>query len=152
MTTVLRGERIGRTAKLRMAVTGFIFDTTRTRLLLTRRSDNGAWCLPGGGMEPGETPAEAVVREVMEETGLQVRAVRVIGVSSDPNMVYAYPDGNLWQAVELDYECEITGGALDGGVEVTDQAYFSLSEMALIDVLDGEGARAERALLGAGKP
>jgi 8-oxo-dGTP pyrophosphatase MutT (NUDIX family) len=42
------------------------------RLLLTKRSDNGQWCLPGGGIDPGERPAEAAEREVLEETGLTV--------------------------------------------------------------------------------
>ena len=50
------------------------------RVLLTLRQDFPVWCLPGGGIEPGETAAEAAVREVREETGLEVRLTRMIGV------------------------------------------------------------------------
>jgi 8-oxo-dGTP pyrophosphatase MutT (NUDIX family) len=142
-----RGKGIGATARLSVAVTGFIFTADRCRILLTRRADNGEWCLPGGRVEPGESLEDAVCREVLEETGLVVNVVRLLGASSDPDSVCAYPDGNRWQVVEIDFECAVVGGMLDGGAEVTDQAYFSLSEMALIDMLDGEGARAERALL-----
>src|SRR5438045_8375170 len=53
-------------------------------LLLQRRSDNGLWGLPGGGVEPGESVSEAIVREVREETGLEVAPGRLVGVYSAP--------------------------------------------------------------------
>src|ERR1051325_4042675 len=53
-------------------------------LLLQRRSDNGLWGLPGGGVEPGESVSAAIVREVREETGLDVTPVRLVGVYSAP--------------------------------------------------------------------
>src|SRR5260221_147253 len=99
MAKLVFGDRIGRTAKLSTAVSGFVFNSKR-QLLLTQRTDNGRWCLPGGRMEPGETVSEAVVREILEETGLNTRVVRVIGVTSDPGVIVTYPDGNRWQPVE----------------------------------------------------
>src|SRR5438034_11818350 len=64
-------------------------------LLLQRRSDNRLWGLPGGGVEPGESVTEAVVREVREETGLEVVPLRLIGVYSSPEhgQIVTYPDG-----------------------------------------------------------
>lgn len=50
------------------------------RILLVRRADNGKWAMPGGALEVGETPAEGVAREVWEETGVDCRAVSLIGV------------------------------------------------------------------------
>ena len=53
-------------------------------LLLMRRSDNGHWGLPGGYVEKGESVAEAVAREVFEETGVMITVGRLIGIYSDP--------------------------------------------------------------------
>lgn len=50
------------------------------RILLVRRADNGKWAMPGGALEVGETPAEGVVREALEETGVRCRAVSLVGV------------------------------------------------------------------------
>jgi mutator protein MutT len=52
-------------------------------LLLQRRSDNGQWALPGGTMDLGETLAQTVVREVKEETGIEVEVTGVVGIYTD---------------------------------------------------------------------
>jgi 8-oxo-dGTP diphosphatase len=54
------------------------------RILLTKRRDLPVWCLPGGGVEAGESVAEAAVREAREETGLEVELTRLVGVYSRP--------------------------------------------------------------------
>jgi ADP-ribose pyrophosphatase YjhB (NUDIX family) len=53
-------------------------------ILLMQRSDNGHWGLPGGHVEPGESVADAALREVLEETGWRIELGRLIGVYSDP--------------------------------------------------------------------
>jgi ADP-ribose pyrophosphatase YjhB (NUDIX family) len=50
------------------------------RILLIRRADNGMWAMPGGSLEVGETPAQGIVRECLEETGVHCRPVTLIGV------------------------------------------------------------------------
>jgi ADP-ribose pyrophosphatase YjhB (NUDIX family) len=60
----------------------FIPDTTRTRVLLIRRADNGFWALPGGFHDLHETPATCAVRECFEETGLRIAIARLLGVFS----------------------------------------------------------------------
>jgi len=50
------------------------------KILLIRRADNGLWAMPGGGLEVGETPAQGVVREVLEETGVACEPVVLVGV------------------------------------------------------------------------
>src|SRR5512140_3349027 len=112
MIQILFGERIGRQGAIRLGCAAILFDETRQKVLLTRRADNGQWCLPSGGMEPGESAAEACAREVWEETGLHVRILRLTGVYSDPNQLIVYPDGTKIQVVALNFETEVTGGEL----------------------------------------
>jgi 8-oxo-dGTP pyrophosphatase MutT (NUDIX family) len=57
------------------------------QLLLTLREDFKVWCLPGGSVEDGESVAEAAIREVREETGLDVQLLRMVGVYSRPHWV-----------------------------------------------------------------
>ena len=89
-----------------------IFDRRR-RLLLQQRSDGGQWGLPGGSVEIGESVSQAVVREVREETGLEVTVRRLVGVYSEPALqVVRYPDGNVWHYVNVCFECVVRGGEL----------------------------------------
>ena len=109
----------------RPSVSAVIFDR-RGRLLLQQRSDGGQWGLPGGSVEIGESVADAVVREVKEETGLTVRPKRIIGVYSDPALqVVRYPDGNVWHYVNVCFECVARGGELTTCDETLALAYFA---------------------------
>ena len=127
MTQVLYGPRLGKQGKLRLGCSAAIFDE-RGRILLTRRADNGQWCLPSGGMESGESAAEACEREVFEETGLRVRVKRLVGVYSHPDQLVIYPDGNKAFIVALHFEAEVIGGELGLSDETTDFGYFTLDE------------------------
>ncbi|BFT69378.1 NUDIX domain-containing protein [Paenibacillus sp. P36] len=80
---------------MRIVVTGgAIIRDSMGRILLQKRSDYGDWGLPGGGMNPGETIEETMIREVIEETGLSVKDCEFYAVYSGPRMEYTYPDGN----------------------------------------------------------
>ena len=97
---------------VRVAASAVIFDR-RGRLLLQQRSDGGQWGLPGGSVEVGESVREAVIREVREETGLEVRVRRLVGVYSEPKrQVVRYPDGNVWHYVSVCFECAVRSGEL----------------------------------------
>ena len=134
MTQVLYGERIGKQGKLRLGCSAAIFDE-QGRILLTRRTDNGQWCLPGGAVESGESVAEACEREVFEETGLSVRVQRLVGVYSHPDQLVIYPDGNKAHIVALHFEAEILGGKLGLSDETTDFGYFALDEIQGMELL-----------------
>lgn len=85
------------------------------RLLLERRADSGDWSLPGGAVDPGEAPAQALVREVREETGLVVRPRRLVAVLG-PQLI-VYPHGDQLEVTTSVFDCEVVGGrlaALDG--------------------------------------
>lgn len=134
MTQVLYGPRLGKQGKLRLGCSAAIFDEDR-RILLTRRSDNGQWCLPGGAMESGETAAEACEREVLEETGLSVRVRRLVGVYSHSDQLVVYSDGGKFQIVALHFEAEAVGGELGLSNETTDFGYFTLQEVEGMDMI-----------------
>jgi len=94
---ILVGERVGKLGRLAVGCSASVFDPAKQKMLLTRRTDNGQWCVPGGYMEAGESITEACRREVLEETGLSVRVKRLMGVYTTPNWLLEYDDGNKWQ-------------------------------------------------------
>ena len=148
MSQVLYGPRLGREGQLHVGCSATIFDAKREKVLLTRRTDNGRWCLPGGGMESGESAAEACEREVWEETGLKVRVTRLIGVYSNPDQLIVYNDGNKAFMVVMSFEAEILSGELGLSDETTDFGYFSLAEMESMPMHGQHKNRVEDALIG----
>jgi ADP-ribose pyrophosphatase YjhB (NUDIX family) len=135
MTKVLRGKRIGKTGRIRLGCSAVIFDKSRKKVLLTKRADNGLWCLPGGGVEPGENVEEAIIREVAEETGLTVRMLRLVGVYSDPNWLVVYDERDPVQIVALSFEAEIVSGEPGLSNETSAWGYYSLEEVGQLDML-----------------
>ena len=125
MSQVLFGPRLGKEGQLRIGCSATIFDKAREKVLLTQRADNGRWCLPSGAMEAGESAAEACAREVWEETGLEVRVKRLIGVYSNPDQLVMYPNGDKIFMVVLSFEAEIIAGELGLSHETTAFGYFS---------------------------
>ena len=134
-TTIHTGERIGKQGRIRLGCSAVIFDESRRKVLLTRRADNGLWCLPGGAVDPGESVEEACTREVFEETGLRSRVTRLVGVYSDPHKLIEYPDGAKAQIVALSFEAEITGGTMGLSSETSGIDFFALEEIARMDLL-----------------
>ena len=130
------GDRIGRAGKLRPGASALIFDKPTGKILLTRREDNGRWCLPGGGMDPGESAAEACIREVFEETGLEVQVTKLVGIYTSPDILIEYPDGNKIQPVAFSFEVEVTGGILGLSDETTEVGYFTIEEMENMDMME----------------
>jgi ADP-ribose pyrophosphatase YjhB (NUDIX family) len=124
----------------------------KSTLLLMQRSDNGAWGLPGGYVEAGESVAQATAREVREETGVEVEVGRLVGVYSDPRtQVIAYPDGRRVQAVNLCFEARpLAAGAPTTPRETLATGYFSpgalpaplvpIHQIRIDDAIDGDRA------------
>lgn len=134
MTKVLYGERISSQGKIRLGCSAAIFDE-QGRIFLTRRTDNGQWCLPGGGMEAGESVTEACEREVWEETGLRVRVKRLVGVYSHSDQLVVYPDGNKAHIVALHFEAELIDGTPGLSDETTDFGYFTPEQVEELEML-----------------
>lgn len=152
MAQLLKGERVGRRGALRFGCSATIFDASRQNVLLTRRADNGQWCLPGGGMDPGESAAEACQREIMEEIGLQIELIRLLGVYSNPDYLVTYADGNRYQIVALNFEGQVAGGELGTSSEVTEHGYFSLQACQTLDIMEHHRIRIQDAFSDEGIP
>jgi 8-oxo-dGTP pyrophosphatase MutT (NUDIX family) len=151
-TRIIHGERIGKQGALRVGCSATLFDPSGTKVFLTRRTDNGEWCLPGGMMESGESVEEACIREVFEETGLRVRPTRLIGVYSSPHRLVIYPDGNRVQYVIFNFEVEIIDGEPGLSNETTDFGYFSPGEIEKLEMLDQHAERIHEAMNRNGTP
>ncbi|MFD0773632.1 NUDIX domain-containing protein [Streptomonospora algeriensis] len=77
-------------------------------ILLHRRADDGFWSTPGGILEPGEQPAAALVREVAEETGVDVVPERIASVVTEPP--FTYTNGDRVQFMDVTFRCRPVGG------------------------------------------
>jgi ADP-ribose pyrophosphatase YjhB (NUDIX family) len=138
---IFQGDRVGREGRLSVGCAAAIFDQTQERLLLTRRTDNARWCLPGGRMESGECAAECCAREVLEETGLEVEVGRLIGIYTSPDWLVAYADGNCYQLVSFCFEANVIGGALRLSDETLENRYYSWQEIAQLDIIENHRER-----------
>jgi ADP-ribose pyrophosphatase YjhB (NUDIX family) len=104
-------------------VGGIAFDPRGRLLLIRRRNDpgSGLWSLPGGRVEPGESDEVAVIRELREETGLDVIPGTLIGtVTRGPYEIH-------------DYACEVTGGALTPGDDATEARWSDAADLSALE-------------------
>ena len=105
------------------SVTGIVYDE-QNRILLVKQSDVGLWSTPGGSIDPLETPADAVVREVWEETGLYVAPTKLLGVYGGPMCSVTYPNGDQVTYITNVFECEVRAGSLSTTSDETVDATF----------------------------
>ena len=110
------------------AVTAVVTDDAG-RVLLIRRTDNDRWALPGGGTELGETVAQTVVREVREETGIDVEVLGLVGIYSDPRHVIAYDDGEVRQQFCICFRARPIGGTLSSSSESSEVLWVTPGEL-----------------------
>jgi 8-oxo-dGTP pyrophosphatase MutT (NUDIX family) len=99
--------------------------------ILCQRTKDGVWSLPAGAIDPGEKPAEAVVREVYEETGLIARPISIRGVvGGPPEYRLTYPNGDVVESTTVVFYCAVQGGELKPqDDESTRLEYFAPAEM-----------------------
>lgn len=93
------------------------------RVLVARRTGDRLLDVPGGFCDLGETTTAAVIREVREETGLEIAPQRVIGVYS-ADMLYTYPNGDAVHGVGIAFDCRVTGGELRADHQEIAEAAF----------------------------
>ena len=99
------------------------------RILLIKRRDNTLWALPGGGHDIGETIADTAVREVKEETGLDVEVTGLVGVYTNPQH-----DGEVRQQFSLSFTTKVLGGTLAIDDESTEIAWTHPDDMTGLDM------------------
>ncbi|WP_165956839.1 NUDIX hydrolase [Kribbella antibiotica] len=83
------------------------------QVLLQQRSDDRTWCIPGGGVEPGEHLEDAARRELHEETGLTAEGLTLLSARSGPDCFIVYPNGDQVQTISLTYRAESWSGDLN---------------------------------------
>jgi ADP-ribose pyrophosphatase YjhB (NUDIX family) len=102
-----------------------IVPNDRGELLLVHKTDNDLWALPGGAMDVGESMADTVVREVKEETGIDVVVTGVVGIYTNPNHVMAYDDGEVRQQCSICFTTRMLGGQLATSDETSEAAFVA---------------------------
>jgi 8-oxo-dGTP diphosphatase len=126
---------------------GAVIKDARGRLLLIKRGHApgaGLWSLPGGRIEPGETDTEALMREIREETGLEIEAGRLIGTVRRPG-----PGGDVFDI--RDYSATVTGGILSAGDDAADARWVDATELKSLPITEGlTGTLADWGVLGLG--
>jgi 8-oxo-dGTP diphosphatase len=105
---------------MKSSVVGVIFSEDRKKILLLKRRDVPMWVLPGGGVDEDEKPEEAIIREVFEETGLQVGIVKKIGEYR--------PINKLSRFTHL-FECRAISGAPRTGSETREIGFYALDNI-----------------------
>jgi 8-oxo-dGTP pyrophosphatase MutT (NUDIX family) len=114
------------------------------RILLARHAGHtDGWGTVGGAVDPGESPAEAAVREAREEIGVDIRLVRLLTVLGGPDYEVTYPNGDRVAYVPAVYEAEIVAGTpapSDG--ELSEVAWFTRADLQTLQL-----SRFTRALL-----
>jgi ADP-ribose pyrophosphatase YjhB (NUDIX family) len=117
----------------RIPCVGAVIRDGAGRLLLIKRGHDpgaGLWSLPGGRIEPGETDAQALVREMREETGLTVVPGRLLGTVERPG-----PGGSV---IDIrDYAATVTGGTLTPGDDAADARWAGPADLAALPLTDG---------------
>lgn len=133
---VLQSPRIGKGAELLVGANAAVFDAGGDRILLTRRSDNGRWCLPGGRTDPGESLSETCERELWEETGIRAAVQRLVGLYSSPDAVVRYRDGSTYQVIAAVFEVKVISGEPSLKSEVTELGWFTRDEALSMDLVE----------------
>ncbi|MBY8885647.1 NUDIX domain-containing protein [Streptomyces sp. PTM05] len=120
-------ETVGRRLLCLPGVNAVVLDDEQ-RVLLVRRSDDGRWTIVGGIPEPGEQPAQAMVREIYEETAVRAVVERVVAVYAEPPITY--PHGDQVQFMSTTFRCRAVGGeARVNDDESTEVGWFALDEL-----------------------
>jgi 8-oxo-dGTP pyrophosphatase MutT (NUDIX family) len=99
--------------------------------ILAQKNTDGQWNLPAGGIDPGEKPAQAIVREVFEETGLIARPTRIVGlIGGGREYRIEYPGGDIIESTTTVFACEVIGGAIEPQDDETARLrYFHADDM-----------------------
>ncbi|MGW0933413.1 NUDIX domain-containing protein [Streptomyces sp. NBC_01463] len=127
------------------SVTAAVLDAAG-RLLVIHKTDNDLWALPGGGHDIGERIAETAVREVNEETGIEVEVDGIVGLYTDPEHVLAYTDGEVRQQFSICFRAHPVGGDLRTSSESKEVRWVDPADLAELNIHPSMRLRIQHAL------
>ncbi|MFS0867694.1 NUDIX domain-containing protein [Microbacterium sp. 179-B 1A2 NHS] len=123
-------EKIGTAPLPLVGVTAIVFKDEK--VLIGRRADNGSWQPVSGIVDPGEEPADAVVRECLEEAGVTVRVTRLAHVQQVPRIVY--DNGDQVDYLDLVFRADwVSGEPHPADGEVTEVGWYGLGELVEVE-------------------
>lgn len=100
------------------------------KVLMTKRSDNGNWTMPSGAHDPGESLSMTAVRETLEETGITIRPVDVVGIFTDPRHVIHYTsDDEVRQEFSVVYRADYVAGEPTCSSETAEVKWVPVAEL-----------------------
>jgi ADP-ribose pyrophosphatase YjhB (NUDIX family) len=111
-------------------VRGAVFQDNR--LLLVRERSDGGWTLPGGWADVNEAPSQAVEKEVLQESGFQVRASKVLAVYD--RSLHGHPP-YIFHSYKLFFRCDLLGGSPTDSIETSGAAFYSMDEIPPLSLL-----------------
>lgn len=95
-------------------------------ILMIRRTDNGNWAVPGGGMDVGESMTDAAIRETREETGIKCEITGLVGIYTNPRHVILYTsNGEVRQEFSIAFTARPVGGELRPSSETSEPRWVS---------------------------
>ncbi|MFI2346881.1 NUDIX hydrolase [Streptomyces sp. NPDC019443] len=121
-------------------------------VLLIHKTDNDLWALPGGGVDVGESVADAAVRETKEETGFDVEVTGLVGLYTNPAHVMAYDDGEVRQQFSICFTAKITGGELRTSSESKEVAFVRPDRLDELNIHPSMRMRIDRGLSSEAEP
>ena len=122
------------------------------RLLMIHRTDNDLWALPGGGHDIGESIADTVVREVREETGIEVELTGLTGIYTNPRHVMAYDDGEVRQQFSICFTARPVSGELRTSSESREVRWVDPADLDQLSMHPSMRLRIAHALDGRSQP
>lgn len=103
------------------------------KILLVKEVNDGRWSMPGGWADVGDTPSEAIIREVREESGFDIRVLSVVGIY-DANRIPNEEWMPFYHAYKMLFLCNIAGGLARTSHETPDVGFFARDELPPLSV------------------
>lgn len=101
------------------------------KILMVRENTDGDWALPGGWGDIGLTPSEVAIKEVKEESGFEVKAIKLLGVLD--KKFHPHPP-SLYHVYKIFIQCEIIGGQPIEGIETSAVEFFAENELPTLSI------------------
>ncbi|MEV6600114.1 NUDIX domain-containing protein [Actinoplanes sp. NPDC051346] len=126
---------IGHELILLPSVSVIVVDEQARLLLVRHAGQRDGWAVPGGAVDVGESPAQAAVREIREETGLHINRLRLLDTLGGPDYEVTYPNGDRVAYVTAVYQAGIAGGApVPDHEEISELDWFAPAQLPGVDL------------------